>query len=114
MSSYISCYNQETRELEQFKVPKSVYVYVIQLECEIKYGRGGVQKLYPGRFEVRKMTEIPIGSKWKHKNSNDVYVVMEQYSHRVVLQHELTGTSIILTVGHLNPDGFADYERIEE
>lgn len=51
MSSYISCYNQETRELEQFKVPKSVYVYVIQLECEIKYGRGGVQKLYPGRFE---------------------------------------------------------------
>jgi hypothetical protein len=54
MSSYISCYNQETRELEHFKVPKSVYVYVIQLECEIKYGRGGVQKLYPGRFEVKK------------------------------------------------------------
>jgi hypothetical protein len=60
------------------------------------------------------MTEIPIGSKWKHKNSNDVYVVMEQYSHRVVLQHELTGTSIKLTIGHLNPDGFAEYERIEE
>ena len=60
------------------------------------------------------MTEIPIGSKWKHKTSNDVYVVMEQYSHRVVLQHELTGTSIKLTVGHLNSDGFADYERIEE
>ena len=60
------------------------------------------------------MTKIPIGSKWKHKNSNDVYVVMEQYSHRVVLQHELTGTNIKLTVGHLNPDGFADYERIEE
>ena len=60
------------------------------------------------------MTEIPIGSKWKHKNSNDVYVVMEQYSHRVVLQHELTGTNIKLTVGHLNPDGFADYERIKE
>jgi hypothetical protein len=61
-----------------------------------------------------KMTKIPIGSKWKHKNSNDVYVVMEQYSHRVMLQHELTGTSIKLTVGHLNPDGFDDYERIEE
>jgi hypothetical protein len=27
-----------------------VYTYVIQLECEIKYGRGGVQKLYPFRF----------------------------------------------------------------
>ena len=60
------------------------------------------------------MTKIPIGSKWKHKNSNDVYVVMEQYSHRVMLQHKLTGIGIKLTVGHLNPDGFADYERIEE
>ena len=40
------------------------------------------------------MTKIPIGSKWKHKNSNDVYVVMEQYSHRVMLQHELTGIGI--------------------
>lgn len=60
------------------------------------------------------MTEIPIGSKWKHKNSNDVYVVMEQYSHKVVLKHELTGTIIKLTLGHLNPDGFAEYERIEE
>jgi hypothetical protein len=62
MSSYISCYNQETRELEQFKVPKSVYVYVIQLECEIKYGRGGVQKLYPGRFEGKYDIED-----WKEK-----------------------------------------------
>jgi hypothetical protein len=50
MTCHISCYNNKTRELEHFKVPKSVYVYVIQLECEIKYGRGGVQKLYPGRF----------------------------------------------------------------
>ena len=50
MSSHISCYNQETRELEHFQVPYSVYVYIIQLECEIKYGSGGVQKLYPGRF----------------------------------------------------------------
>ena len=54
MSAHISCYNQETRELEKFQVPYSVYVYVIQLECEIKYGNGGVQKLYPGRFEVKK------------------------------------------------------------
>jgi hypothetical protein len=60
----------------------------------------------------RKMTKIEIGSKWKHKNSNDVYVIMEQYSHRVVLKHELTGTTIKLTLGHLNPDGFADYERV--
>jgi hypothetical protein len=67
-------------------------------------------KTYGGR----RMTEIPIGSKWKHKNSNDVYVVMKQYSHRVVLKHELTGTTIKVTVGHLNPESFAEYERIEK
>lgn len=50
MSSYISCYNQETRELEHFKVPYSVFVYIRQLECEIKYKYGGVQKLYDFRF----------------------------------------------------------------
>lgn len=49
MSAHISCYN-ENKELEHFQVPYSVYVYIIQLEYEIKYGRGGVQKLYPGRF----------------------------------------------------------------
>ena len=50
MSAHISCYNQETRELEHFQVPYPVYLYIMQLECEIKYGSGGVQKLYPGRF----------------------------------------------------------------
>ena len=62
MSSYICCYNQETRELEHFKVPKSVSVYIRQLECEIKYGRGGVQKLYPGRFD---------GKFFEEDNKND-------------------------------------------
>ena len=61
-----------------------------------------------------RITQLQIGSKWKHKTSNDVYVVMEQYSHRVVLKHELTGTITKSTIGHLNPDGFADYQRIEE
>ena len=50
MSSYISCYNQETRELEHYKVPDPVYVYICQLENEIKYGSGGVKKLYDFRF----------------------------------------------------------------
>ena len=50
MSSYISCYNQETRELEHYKVPYDVSVYIKQLECEIKYGSGGVKRLYPFRF----------------------------------------------------------------
>ena len=52
MSSYtfISCYNQETRELEHFKVPYDVYVYVRQLENEIKYCTGGVKELYNFRF----------------------------------------------------------------
>ena len=49
MSSYISCQN-ENRELEHFEVPDPVYVYIIQLENEIKYGSGGVKRLYPFRF----------------------------------------------------------------
>ena len=60
------------------------------------------------------MTEIEIGSKWKHNDSNDVYVVVEQYSHRVILKHELTETIIKLTLGHLNPDGFAEYQRVDK
>ena len=55
MSSYISCYNQETRELEHYKVPYDVSVYIQQLENEIKYGSGGVKRLYDFRFgEARK------------------------------------------------------------
>jgi hypothetical protein len=50
MSSFISCYNQETRELEHYKVPDPVYIYIRQLENAIKYGSGGVKKLYDFRF----------------------------------------------------------------
>ena len=50
MSSYISCYNQEIRELEHYKVPDPVYVYIRQLENEIKHSTGGVKKLYDFRF----------------------------------------------------------------
>ena len=50
MSSYICCYNTETKELEHFKVPYDVSVYIRQLEHEITYKYGGVQKLYPFRF----------------------------------------------------------------
>lgn len=49
MSSFISCYNQN-KKLEHHQVPDPVYDYILQLECEIKYGSGGVQKLYPFRF----------------------------------------------------------------
>jgi hypothetical protein len=49
MSDYICCYNDK-RELEHYEVPHDVYVYILQLECEIKYGSGGVKKLYPFRF----------------------------------------------------------------
>mgnify|MGYP006272308683 CR=1 FL=1 len=49
MSAHISCYNMD-EELEHFQVPYPVYLYIMQLECEIKYGVGAVQKLYPGRF----------------------------------------------------------------
>ena len=49
MSDFISCYN-EKRELETFNVPEPIFVYIRQLEDEINYGMGGVQKLYPFRF----------------------------------------------------------------
>ena len=49
MSSYICCYNDK-RELEHFEVPGPVYVYVKQLENEIKYGLGGVKRRYDFRF----------------------------------------------------------------
>lgn len=50
MSDFISCYN-EKRELEHFHVPEPVFVYILQLEDEINYKIGGVQKLYPDRFK---------------------------------------------------------------
>ena len=50
MSSYISCYN-ENRELQHYEVPSPVYVYILQLECEIKYKSGGIRKLYSFRFK---------------------------------------------------------------
>ena len=58
------------------------------------------------------MRQLEIGSKWKHKTSNDVYVVKEQYSHRVVLEHEPTCRTIKLTIGHLNPQGFDEYRPL--
>ena len=51
MSSFISCYNQN-KKLEHHQVPDPVYDYILQLECEIKYKYGGVQKLYDFRFGV--------------------------------------------------------------
>ena len=59
MSDYICCYNDK-RELEHFEVPGPVYVYVKQLENEIKYGSGGVKRLYPFRFgEKEGITQHP-------------------------------------------------------
>jgi hypothetical protein len=42
------------RELEHFEVPEPVYVYIVQLENEIKYASGGVKRLYPDRFNQTK------------------------------------------------------------
>jgi hypothetical protein len=59
------------------------------------------------------MRQLEINSKWKHKTSDDVYVVVEQYSHRVVLKHELTREIIKVTIGHFNPEGFDEYRLCE-
>jgi hypothetical protein len=48
--SYISCYNNETKELEHFEVSYSIFVYIRQLENAIKYDTSGVKRLYPFRF----------------------------------------------------------------
>ena len=49
--SYISCYNNmPNKELRHFEVPDPVYIYIRQLENEIKYASGGVKRLYSFRF----------------------------------------------------------------
>ena len=58
------------------------------------------------------MRKLVLNSKWKHKTSDDVYVVVEQYSHRVVLRHELTGETIKVSIGHLNSEGFDEYRAL--
>lgn len=58
------------------------------------------------------MRQLQINSKWKHKTSDDVYIVVEQYAHRVVLKHESTGETIKVTIGHLNPDGFVEFRPV--
>ena len=55
MGNYISCYNED-KKLEHFAVPEPVYVYIQQLEHEITYKYGGVQKLYPFRFGEKNET----------------------------------------------------------
>ena len=58
------------------------------------------------------MRQLEINSRWKHKTSEDVYVVVGQYSHRVVLKHELSGRIFKATIGHLNPEGFDEYSPL--
>lgn len=64
--SYISCYNNKTKELESFEVPEAVFIYIRQLECEINYGSGGIQKLYPFRFGKKSSVE-----EWKKQPLDD-------------------------------------------
>lgn len=58
------------------------------------------------------MRILELNSKWKHKTSDDVYVVVEQYEHRVVLRHESTGKIIKVSIGHLNSEGFDEYQPL--
>ena len=51
MTHFISCYDQESRQLVPLAVPYSVYVYVKQLEHYIKYPEISTLKdAYPFRF----------------------------------------------------------------
>jgi hypothetical protein len=50
---YIRCYSQKTRELESFKVDRSVSVYIKQLECKLRFPDvSKLLKLYPHLAEV--------------------------------------------------------------
>jgi adenylosuccinate synthase len=50
----ISCYNQETKELEHFEVDKNVYTYIKQLEHYVKYPKTSkLIQLYSFRFEEK-------------------------------------------------------------
>ena len=56
---FISCYNQDTRLIDSFEVPHSVYVYIIQLETyivKLEIGlslpeKSRLKELYTHRFK---------------------------------------------------------------
>ena len=49
MSSYISCFDIKTRELRIFKVPRSVYIYIRQLEMKLRFPvQSKLFERYPG------------------------------------------------------------------
>jgi len=50
----INCYNEDTRELQHFSVSKSIYTYIRQLECAIKYDSPAIKNKYPNRFQYPK------------------------------------------------------------
>lgn len=58
------------------------------------------------------MRQLEINSRWKHKTSDDVYIVVKQYSHRVVLKHELSGKIVKTSIGHFNEKGFDEYQPL--
>jgi hypothetical protein len=47
---YVSCMRMPYAKLEHFEVPEPVYVYIRQLEAEILFNKGVVQRLYRHRF----------------------------------------------------------------
>ena len=85
MSDFISCYN-EKKELEHFKVPEPIFVYIRQLEDEINYGMGGVQKLYPGRFNGKFFDDDKLTI-----NTSDNVGLLDKYPN-----------SVLNVNGHLN------------
>lgn len=47
----ISCFNVDTKKMEHFNVPESVYVYVKQLENKIRYpALSKLTEVYSERF----------------------------------------------------------------
>lgn len=59
MKHYICCYSPYSKKLTHFEIPYEVSVYIRQLEAEILYSSGGVQQLYPFRFNPIKEKSDP-------------------------------------------------------
>ena len=52
MSSFISCYDPKTKELNHYEVPDAVYYYVRQLEHYINYpDLSKLKRVYKERFK---------------------------------------------------------------
>lgn len=69
MTTFIKCYNQKTRQMELFEVPRDVYTYILQLEAKVTYPElTGINELYPDRFHRKELgVDITVDRQFKQE-----------------------------------------------